>query len=822
MVPDTADAGKPVARRRGSVARLACLLAGIVLGQCILFGPSLAGWKILLPLDILASRNVYLPDAPDAAKAVRHNPSLSDLVFQWEPARQFAVSEFRSGRLPMWTPYQYAGVTVVWPKFSPLLLLECCTASPVILAWVQLLASVIGGLGVYLFCRRVLSVGFWAAAISAWCFPLTGFFVFWQGYPTCLAVYWLPWELLAVDHLIRRGSLRAAAGLALVTGVVLVSGALDVSGQVLLASGLYALWRLVDVFGKQCFQRPAFRAALLLVAAWLAGFMLASPYILPLLEYAHTGRRMQQRSAGHEARPPVGLPALPQTVLPDFYGTGLSSDSPRILHDGSQNESSAAGYAGLFATLLVAPLAWCSRRHRSMNIFWAFLIFLGVGWCLDVPGLVALLRLPGLNMMSHNRLVFVASFAILALAATGLDQLARGGVSGRWWFLIPGSLMAGLCAWCLYLANVPPASIAAQFSSTALVAPDAMREAQGWFVRYYTFSALLLGAGAAAWWCLWRGRGAWHRSMVPLLGIVMVADLLWFAHGRSPQCDPSLYYPPIPALGEIAAAPPGRIVGFNCLPATLAQTNGLHDIRGYDAIDPGRLMDIMALAAHPGLPEPPDAMTLWFAPQLDFAPPDGVRLPPVLDMLGVRYVVFRGTPPQGVQPVFQSPGYWVLLNRAALDRAFVPGRVEVVADERERLQKLASPQFDPRAIAYVETPVDLPAACRGAAKITAEIPARIEVSVEMQTPGMVVLADLWDKGWKAYLDGRPVPILRADHAVRGVVVPAGNTTLEFRYEPDSFHLGLMLSGVAAVLLAVALAAGCAAQVSASRARSPRT
>ena len=30
-------------------------------------------------------------------------------------------------------------------------------------------------------------------------------------------------------------------------------------------------------------------------------------------------------------------------------------------------ESSAAAYAGVLATLLVAPLAWCSRRHRSIN-----------------------------------------------------------------------------------------------------------------------------------------------------------------------------------------------------------------------------------------------------------------------------------------------------------------------------------------------------------------------------------------------------------------------------------------------------------------------
>jgi len=63
-----------------------------------------------------------------------------------------------------------------------------------------------------------------------------------------------------------------------------------------------------------------------------------------------------------------------------------------------------------------------------------------------------------------------------------------------------------------------------------------------------------------------------------------------------------------------------------------------------------------------------------------------------------------------------------------------------------------------------------------------------------------VLADLWDNGWRAYWNGQPVPILRADHALRGVIVPAGATTVEFRYQPRSFTVGLYLSGLAAVAI----------------------
>jgi hypothetical protein len=98
---------------------LLIVLAGIVLGQVVLYGPSLAGRKILLPLDILAEEGVYLPRTPEVSKIVPQNTCLLDQVCFCEPARRFEVSELHAGRLPMWAPYHFAGVPFIWPKFSP-------------------------------------------------------------------------------------------------------------------------------------------------------------------------------------------------------------------------------------------------------------------------------------------------------------------------------------------------------------------------------------------------------------------------------------------------------------------------------------------------------------------------------------------------------------------------------------------------------------------------------------------------------------------------------------------------------------------------------
>ena len=792
---------KPTKREMSRFTQWAIVLAGIVLGQAVLYGPSLIGQKILLPLDILASPNVYLPQTPEVTRIQPHNAILSDLIFLFEPERRFAVSELHAGRLPMWAPYHFAGAPFIWPKFSPFLAPQCLSASPMILAWGQLFAAIVAGTGICLFCRRVLVVGFWSATFAAWCYPLTAFFVLSQGFTLVLSLYWLPWILLAVNATVRRRHALAPVGLSVVTGFILTSGQLDVAAQVLLVSGCFAGWCWLDEYRGRWLTGTARRAVMLLAFGWLLGFFLATPYTLPVLDYAQNGARSSRRGAGNEERPPVGLAALPQVVVPTMYGSSERGSLP-IFPENQPNlqESSAATYTGLVATLFAAPLAFCSRRHRSINLFLVVIGFFGLCWCLNVPGVVQLLRLPILNMMSHNRLVFATSFAILALAAIGLEVLVRREVQWRWWCWVPLVLLVGLGGWRGYRAIELPEPIKSELGTGItqgkrtkwVYDAEGVQQVKAWFSRSAAVAAGFCGAGVAGWLILWRRKSPpW---LVPSLGIILTGDLLLFGYGRYSQCDPALYYPRIPVLEQLAKSPPGRIVGYSCLPALLPSTHGLNDIRGYDPIVPERLLEVTKIASDPRSTVFSYGLMQWLTPMAMPTPEGGIRLPPVFDMLNVRYVIFRGASAPGDHPLLQGGDYWVLENRSALPRAFVPQRVEVVAADKLRMEKLAAPDFDPRAVAFVESGVGLLSVCRGAAEILEEIPTRVKLAIKMETPGLVVLADVWDGGWKAFLNGRNVPVLRVNHALRGVIAPAGDATLEFRYEPMSFTWGVRLGG----------------------------
>ena len=247
----------PLPSPKSRLPRLLIVAAGIILGQSLMYGPCLIGKKILLPLDTLTKPGGFIPRTSEIAKVQEWDRMLSDRVYAFEPARRFAARELHAGRLPLWNPYYFAGAPFMWPIFSPFALLQCSTESPAILAWAELVTALVAGFGMYRFCRRALGVGFWPACVCAWCYPLTGFFIMWQGFPLTQTVSLLPWLLVAVDETARRKHGLAPVGVAMVTALMLLTGRLDIAGQCLLVSGLYAVWCVWDQHGRKCFSPPA-------------------------------------------------------------------------------------------------------------------------------------------------------------------------------------------------------------------------------------------------------------------------------------------------------------------------------------------------------------------------------------------------------------------------------------------------------------------------------------------------------------------------------------------------------------------------------------
>jgi hypothetical protein len=528
--------------------------------------------------------------------------------------------------------------------------------------------------------------------------------------------------------------------------------------------------------------------------------MLASPELLHALSYTRTGVRLSSRHGGHEERPPIGLVSLPQVLVPHIYGSNEGDSFPMLpKKEANIVETPAAGFAGIVAALALAPLAFADRQRRWMAGFLVVIALLGLGWCLDIPGLVWVMRIPGINLLPYNRFVFASSFAIIFLAAIGLEKRGARDLGWRWWYYVPVVLLAALTGWFALRTFWLPQEIAHDLPQAIAqhTAPERFHDlsdahrVQFGFRRMYMMACAASLLGLLVWLSL-RLRASLARRVSLVAGCAVVAELLQFGYGRAGQCDPTLYYPKLGPVEEIAVDSNQRTLGFNCLPANLLQVKGLLDVRGYDGVDPARYIELMDLGRQPGTTRLDYAAVQYFVPQVsDSGFVGSVRLSPILDLLGVRHLVCLTT---------DRTQYLVLINNLALPRVFIPSSVELENVGDRRLANLGSPWFDPRTVAYVEGSPDAAVAGQGEARIIESNSQRLTISTEMTRRGLAVVTDRWDGGWRAYINGTRAPLVHVDHALTGIIAPEGSSTIVLKYEPVSWRIGLMLAGVAILIL----------------------
>jgi uncharacterized membrane protein YfhO len=77
-------------------------------------------------------------------------------------------------------------------------------------------------------------------------------------------------------------------------------------------------------------------------------------------------------------------------------------------------------------------------------------------------------------------------------------------------------------------------------------------------------------------------------------------------------------------------------------------------------------------------------------------------------------------------------------------------------------------------------------------------------------PGIAVFSEIYyEKGWRAYIDTKEVPVLRANYVLRALEVPAGKHVVEFRFQPAAYRTGNTITTISSWLVLV-LVLGCIA------------
>lgn len=151
-------------------------------------------------------------------------------------------------------------------------------------------------------------------------------------------------------------------------------------------------------------------------------------------------------------------------------------------------------------------------------------------------------------------------------------------------------------------------------------------------------------------------------------------------------------------------------------------------------------------------------------------------------------------------------------NTKAVPLCYVARDVVAVTSGKEALSAMRSSAFSPGASVVVEAQPNLISAVvhngfqaprdQGTCTFRRDGPNMVKIQTILRSPALVVLNDVYYPGWQATIDGKQVPILRANYLFRAVAAPAGVHAIEFTYKPVSFILGVMLA--LACMIAVVL------------------
>jgi len=165
---------------------------------------------------------------------------------------------------------------------------------------------------------------------------------------------------------------------------------------------------------------------------------------------------------------------------------------------------------------------------------------------------------------------------------------------------------------------------------------------------------------------------------------------------------------------------------------------------------------------------------------------------PAINMLNAKYIIYNGES----DPV-QNP--------YAMGNAWFVNNVRMVSTALDELLGISEVDLSNTAVIHEEFAEILGNETIGAEAGTIELisyhPDRLTYKANTASTQLAVFSEVYySRGWKAYVNDVEVPIIRANYILRSIFIPAGESTVEFRFEPTSYKYGKLISIAGSILL----------------------
>ncbi len=525
--------------------------------------------------------------------------------------------------------------------------------------------------------------------------------------------------------------------------------------------------------------------------------------------------------------PEVGKPLVDATHMPWSQLVLLSQPLSPVTGSPFQSWIETSFAVGV-APLACIVLALFDRNRRAFTWFFALALVVAFAFATADQPMLSLARyVPGIATADLRRLLFTAAVALVVLTGLGAESLRT--TARRWpafaWLAAVVLVSAGTMVW---LSQHGDEASFVQGTAKLFVADKSHKdvvEIQGnvdlavAFVKQNAAPGEAMNNLAALWTTTWRGlfaagaaaialllRRRWPFAIALLITATML-ELLSCSLGvvqtvpANRVTTPPKVVAPVfaaaepngvrPRLARLAARSEARIASW--YPANLPGFHGLEDASGYNPLPSARYEQFFTaiepdVKAAPGVPGKSN-VTFGGAGVGAFHDPASLHHP-LCDLFGIRFVLTNQDVPLHASLVDRTPpdtgGYRLLERTTTLPRASFVREIEVIKNRDERLAALARPDRDVKRLVILEDASVVHPILRNVPEpqvsITSHTDERVVIQVNTETDGYLRLADPYDAGWRATINGNQTEILVADHYLRAVYVRPGVHEIVFTFD----------------------------------------
>jgi len=480
---------------------------------------------------------------------------------------------------------------------------------------------------------------------------------------------------------------------------------------------------------------------------------------------------------------------------------------------GGQPFTSGPHYLGAITVFLAILGLFVIKGKYKWWLVLVILLSLMLGWGKNFMGLTAFFvhNVPLFSKFrdaTNSLIIAQVALPLMAFLAVREWFAAEEDPKAKLKKLYYGTGIAGGIA--LLFALVPP--LAGSFSSPADSqypdwAQEALRLDRIAMARKDAFRTLifvLLGAGV-----LWYSLKAKFRKeyLFIALAVLVLADM-WTTGKRylrndeftsKRQYDEALKPRPVDQTISQDKSLNYRVFDLTADPFRSARTSGYHmSLGGYHGAKLGRYQDLIDTYLAPDAQQ--IAKTIQDKGTLE-AVNEAMAGMNVLNMLNTKYLVLQDQAPP-------------LPNQNAMGNAWFVDRIKWVSGANQELDALAKTTLTNEAVAdqkFQSMAAGLPSQLSPSAQpdviqLVDYKPNHLKYSTQTSENRLAVFSEIYyPHGWKATIDGKESPYFRANYALRAMVVPAGQHTVEFRFDPQSLKTGQLISLIGTILVVLAMA-----------------